>query len=45
MSAKKIILQCGMPKTGTSALQVQLVQRRDLLLKYGYDYLTAGEFR
>jgi hypothetical protein len=41
---KKIIIHCGMPKTGSSALQVQLAQSRKNLLKYGYDYLLKGDF-
>ncbi len=41
---KKIILHCGMPKTGSSALQVQFSKSRDALLKHGYDYLKMGDF-
>jgi hypothetical protein len=41
---KKIIIHCGMPKTGSSALQVQLAQSRDTLLQHGYDYLQTGDF-
>lgn len=41
---KKIIIHCGMPKTGSSALQVQLAQSRKQLLKYGFDYLPMGDF-
>jgi hypothetical protein len=41
---KKIILHCGMPKTGSSALQVQLSQGRDALLSVGFDYLQMGDF-
>lgn len=41
---KKIILHCGMPKTGSSALQVQFSKSRDGLLKHGYDYLKMGDF-
>nr|WP_011116740.1 hypothetical protein [Ruegeria sp. PR1b]AAN05134.1 RB113 [Ruegeria sp. PR1b] len=40
---KQIIIHCGMPKTGSSALQVQLAQSRDTLLAYGYDYLNHGD--
>ncbi|MGB1035506.1 MAG: hypothetical protein ACPGVS_10825, partial [Primorskyibacter sp.] len=39
---KHIIIHCGMPKTGTSALQVQLAKSRDTFLKHGYDYLATG---
>ena len=42
---KKIILHCGMPKTGSSALQVQLAQSRETLLKHGFDYLPMGDFK
>ncbi|MDE4099381.1 hypothetical protein [Phaeobacter gallaeciensis] len=42
---KKIILHCGMPKTGSSALQVQLAQSRDTLVEHGYDYLPMGDFK
>ncbi len=42
---KKIILHCGMPKTGSSALQVQLAQSREDLCRYGYDYLPMGDFK
>jgi|GEM_PF-1001106 len=42
---KKIILHCGMPKTGSSALQVQLAQGRQALLNHGYDYLPTGDFQ
>ena len=41
---RKIILHCGMPKTGSSALQVQLSQSRDALLTVGLDYLQTGDF-
>lgn len=41
---KKIILHCGMPKTGSSALQVQFAKSRGGLLKHGYDYLEMGDF-
>ncbi|SHF98046.1 hypothetical protein SAMN05444339_1333 [Loktanella atrilutea] len=39
---KKIIIHCGMPKTGTSAIQVQFAQGRKNFLKHGYDYLNTG---
>lgn len=42
---KKIIIHCGMPKTGSSALQVQLAQCRPALLRCGYDYLPMGDFK
>lgn len=42
---KKIIVHCGMPKTGSSALQVQLAQNHAQLLKHGYDYLRMGDFK
>lgn len=42
---KKIILHCGMPKTGSSALQAQLAQSRDTFLKHGYNYLPMGAFK
>lgn len=42
---KKIIIHCGMPKTGSSALQVQLAQSRAALLRHGYDYLPMGDFK
>lgn len=42
---KKIIIHCGMPKTGSSALQVQLAQSRETLLQHGYDYLQTGDFK
>lgn len=41
---KRIILHCGLPKTGTSALQVQLAQSRTALMDAGFDYLQTGDF-
>ncbi|MEN8873139.1 MAG: hypothetical protein ABF285_03580, partial [Pacificibacter sp.] len=41
---KKIILHCGMRKTGSSALQVQLSQSRETLLQFGFDYIRMGGF-
>ncbi|MDE4306140.1 hypothetical protein PXK30_21070 [Phaeobacter gallaeciensis] len=42
---KNIVIHCGMPKTGSSALQVQLAQARSNLLAHGYDYLPSGDFQ
>lgn len=41
---KRIIVHAGFPKTGSSALQVQLAQSRDALLTRGLDYLRTGDF-
>ncbi|WP_281826299.1 hypothetical protein [Jannaschia rubra] len=41
---KRIILHCGMPKAGSSAVQVRLAQSRAALLNAGFDYLRMGDF-
>lgn len=42
---KRIFLHCGMPKTGSSALQVQMAQSRASLLSHGYNYLPIGDIK
>ncbi|MEL6646863.1 MAG: hypothetical protein AAFQ05_04010 [Pseudomonadota bacterium] len=42
---KRIILHCGLGKTGTSALQVKFAQGREVMIeKLGLDYIKAGAF-
>jgi hypothetical protein len=42
---RRIILHCGLPKTGTSALQVQFAQSRLALLdNFDIDYLKDADF-
>ncbi|MEO0751509.1 MAG: hypothetical protein AAFY25_06865 [Pseudomonadota bacterium] len=43
--SKRILLHCGLGKTGSSALQVKFAQGRDVILeKLGLDYIKAGAF-
>lgn len=41
---KRIIIHCGLPKTGTSALQTRFAQSYDTLLDSGIAYLRMGDF-
>lgn len=42
---KRIVLHCGLGKTGSSALQVQFAQARDTIIeKLGFDYIQTGAF-
>ena len=42
---KRIILHCGLGKTGTSALQVKFAHGREVMIeKLGLDYIKAGAF-
>jgi hypothetical protein len=41
---KSVILHIGIPKTGSSALQVFCAQNRAALLSQGYDYFELGDF-
>ncbi len=39
---RKITIHCGVPKTGSSALQVQLARSKETFLSHGYDYPAFG---
>ena len=42
---KRIVLHCGLGKTGSSALQVQFAKSRDAIIeKLGFDYIQTGAF-
>ncbi|WP_321342007.1 hypothetical protein [Breoghania sp.] len=41
---RNIYIHCGFPKTGTSAIQVQVAKAREKILDCGIDYLPIGNF-
>lgn len=45
MSAGRVVLHVGMPKTGSTAVQVALVRNRDLLISLGVTYPPARSDR
>ena len=44
LTERTLYLHIGLPKTGTSALQLFLAQNREALLAYDIDYLPIGAF-
>ena len=41
---KQIFFHIGMPKTGSTAMQVFLAMNREYLLQHGYDYPLIGDY-
>ena len=43
-ASKRVVFHLGIPKTGSSVLQIFLAKNRERLLEQGFDYPQTGEF-